>query len=155
MGLGYLSIGTALACVAMATKSGSLVGMAIIGLLTGAAMYWTVIRRNALPALEAPQSPPTAVRETRGATAFRLARWLTLVGAAGLALALLADRDTLVAGVVLGTGGSLLIASERLDRWQKERSLVVLCEPRTRWDSGTAFADRRDFYVEAAGPASN
>lgn len=148
IGLAYLAVGAAFGFLAVAVESlpRALFSLAFFGVFFGAGMYLFVVRRNVAAAVESPPPPPTTDREARGATVRRVVLDVALTSGALMIVVLVFGRAGFASGASLGMGGALTATSYWLEHWQRERSALVLREPRIRW-AGGGIADRRDFYV--------
>lgn len=153
IGLACLATGAAFGVVAVFVESPprALFSLAFFGVFFGAAMHLFVVRRNVAAAVQSLPPPPTPDREARGATVRRVLLDTAMTSGA-LALVVLAfGRPGFAGGAALGMGAALLATSRWLEKWQRDRSALVLREPRIRWGGG-GIADRRDFYgVESPG----
>lgn len=148
IGLAYLVAGAVLGSIAVLVGplTGVLFSLAFFGVCFGAAMYFLVIRRNVASGIELLTAPPTTEREARHATVRRVGLDVALATGALLILIFLFGRAPFASGALLGMGGALLAMSYWLENWQREKSALVLREPRIRWRGG-GIADRGDFYV--------
>jgi hypothetical protein len=148
IGLGYLAVGIAFGFVAVLVEPPlrALFSLSFCAVFFGAAMYLFAVRRNVAAAVESPLLPPTTEREARGATVRRVVLGMALTSGALMIVVLVFGRPAFAGGAALGMGGALISASHWLGRWQRDRSALVLREPRFRW-SGGGIADQRDFYV--------
>ncbi len=158
-GLAYIAGAVVFVYVALSTESlaKALFPLAVWGVGFGFFMYRLVIRKNVDAALEEPSPPPPIVdRETRVATARRVARELLLTCGGLALLTLIAARPAYAGGALLGMGAALIAISRRVEGWQAATSSVLWREPRYRWrraedgSFGGGNLDRRDFYVESA-----
>lgn len=149
--VGYLVVGVVfgVAAIAMESPPRALVSLAFFGVPFGAAMYYFVARQHVAAATRSPHPSPSTRREARGRTLSRIALDLALTSVGLAILVLLVGRPAMASGAALGMGGALIATTHWLARWQKERTLLMLREPRVRWGGG-GIADKRDFYVVKA-----
>ena len=158
-GLGQIAGGLLMGVVAVAAEGlvAAVVEVLLVGLWVVAWMYLLGYRRLMRRAAQDPPPPPTSEREPPATTRRRM---LLITGELLVflaAVALVTRTPGLVAGIAIGNGAGLVLASRWLARWEVEAGRRLLREPRWRfsrpgrrgWGRGRGLMDPSDFYAEA------
>jgi hypothetical protein len=135
----------------------------LLAVFFGGIMYLATYQRILRKAVtQARHLPNPVTREDPAATRRRAVRKALLLSIIEVVLALLFRDAALVGGITAGGGAALLAASRWIERWERERVVHVLREPRWRWSRqgrwgwgrGRGAMDPQDFYiVRSDGPS--